>query len=181
MSGISLSGWIENYDAGFYNNPDRETQCLAGWYDWFCEDWSLLNRLNCLAPKVKNIARSSKINTKTMYVFFKNNCPLVGELYDDFRICDIETGNVIYTISPHTGYTSNYGTAEVWGRENEFSGPIITGTMKDVYNFFGVNEIYDSPLFVEDETHNNEIVDDDEWGEDEEDYEDDELEESEEE
>ena len=46
-----------------------------------------------------------------------------GPLYDDFRIVDIETGNVIYTVIPKCGHS---GLAELWGRENNFEGPILT-------------------------------------------------------
>jgi len=47
----------------------------------------------------------------------------------------METGNVIYTIVPRSGHT---GKAEVWGRENNFDGPLVQGKWKDVKTFFGV-------------------------------------------
>ena len=85
-SNIPLRNWIENFDNGVYASPDTDTQCEAGWHDWFCKASALRNKTYSLAPKVKRIANSAKINQNTMYVFFKNNCPLHGSLYDDFRI-----------------------------------------------------------------------------------------------
>ena len=54
-----------------------------------------------------------------------------GPLYDDFRICDVETGDVIWTVTPKCGHS---GKAEVWGRQNDFKGPIAVGTnMNEIY------------------------------------------------
>ena len=64
------------------------------------------------------------VDLDSTYVFFKNNCPFDGPLYDDFRICDIESGNVLYTVTPKSGHT---GKAELWGRENDFEEPLKTG------------------------------------------------------
>ena len=71
-----------------------------------------------------------------MYVFFKNNSPCFGKLYDDFRFCDMETGDVIYTICPAVGYTETFGQSEVWGKENDFEEAIVAGTWNDVLFFF---------------------------------------------
>ncbi len=133
---ITLREWLAKLNNGDFDNRDRETMCDAGWYDWFCKDEGLFGRFKRLAPKVKRIAKSSKINPDTMYVWFKNNCPCFGDkkLCDDFRFADMETGDVMYTVTPR----DPYGNAEVWGRENEFNGAIVSGTMQDVYNFFGV-------------------------------------------
>ncbi len=49
---------------------------------------------------------------------------MVGPLYDDFRICDIENGDVQYTVTSKCGHT---GKAEVWGRSNSFKEAIKTG------------------------------------------------------
>jgi len=103
------------------------------WYDWFCSKKSLKNRSIKLFIKLKSIVNSSKINKDTMYVFYKNNCPMIGSTYDDFRICDIETGNVIYTIIPKE---SRSGKSEVWGSENDFKEVLASGTWKDIKNFF---------------------------------------------
>jgi hypothetical protein len=132
---MSLREWVENYKAGKYNNPDVSTQINAGWYDWFCKDTSLGNKTKKMAPMIIRISESKKINMDIMYVWFKNNCPCGGPLYDDFRIADINTKDVIYNICPKSGHT---GKAEVWGRENAFAGPLVEGTMKDIYNFFEV-------------------------------------------
>jgi hypothetical protein len=135
----TIRRYLENYDKGLYKNPDFNTQCDAGWYDWFCEERELCNKTIKLTNFLKQIVFSKKINIDTMYVFFKNNCPCDGNLYDDFRICDIEKdGEVVYTITPASGFNNNKGMSEVWGRENKFEGPIIEGSWSDVLKFFEV-------------------------------------------
>ena len=102
-------------------------------WDWFCSDKALHNRGEKLIAKLKTIINSSKIDCQKQYVWFKNNCPMRGPLYDDFRISDKETGNVVYTITPKSGHT---GRAEVWGKENEFKEPLAEGTWNDIKRFF---------------------------------------------
>jgi hypothetical protein len=112
----------------------------AGWYDWFCDDHFLKGKLDDLFPKVKQIANSKKIDMDKTYVFFKNNCPCEGTLYDDFRFCDMETGDVIYTVIPASGHESCWGQAELWGRENGFDKALVEGTWKEIKAFFGIEK-----------------------------------------
>ena len=63
------------------------------------------------------------VHTLLLLTVFKNNCPCNGSLYDDFRICDVKTGEVIYTIVPSDGFKKTKGKAIVWGRENDFEEP----------------------------------------------------------
>jgi hypothetical protein len=130
--------FIKEFDAGNFEDNTVNTQISAGWYDWFCRDTSLLGKTRVLGRKVKQLMKSNKINVNTQYVWFKNNCPMFGHLYDDFRIADMETGDVIYTVIPSCGHTSSKGQAQVWGRENNFQEPLIAGSWKDVKTFFGV-------------------------------------------
>ncbi|MBQ7633365.1 MAG: hypothetical protein IJS88_04550 [Alphaproteobacteria bacterium] len=113
-----------------------ELDIKALWYDWFCKETSLENKGKTLLQKLNAISGSTKFDNDKTYVFFKNNCPCNGSLFDDFRICDIETGDVIYCVVPKSGYNSNYGKAEVWGKENKFDDPIIEGTWKEVKDWF---------------------------------------------
>lgn len=108
----------------------KETKTFIGenpqffyFFDWFCQDKALADRARRLMPKVVKFAKRKKIDLDKTHVIFKNNCPMQGELYDDFRICD-EEGNVLWTVSPFIGHRSTYGTAEIWGKENNFTGPI---------------------------------------------------------
>lgn len=133
MDEINIKTWIENFDKGEYDCPSRLTQIQAGWYDWFCKDSSLANKTKALGTKLKQIVGSKKIDTEKQYVWFKNNCPMSGPLYDDFRIADMESGDTVYTIVPRSGHT---GKAEVWGRENDFKCPLVEGTWRDVVKFF---------------------------------------------
>ena len=88
--------------------------------------------------KVKQIALSKKFNLTETYVFFKNNCPMVGRLYDDFRICDLVSGDVLYTVVPRSGFEKDEGRAQVYGRENDFQEPLVDGRWSDILVFFNV-------------------------------------------
>lgn len=137
----SIREYLKMFDEGAFNCHDVTTQINAGWYDWFCRKESLRNKTYLLTAKLKKIINSPKINQDTMYVFFKNNCPCYGSLYDDFRICDIKSGDVIYTIIPRSGFDSKKGVTEIWGNENEFKEPIVSGTWKDaMFFFFGTSK-----------------------------------------
>ena len=56
-----------------------------------------------------------------------------GPLRDDFRICDKETDDVLFTVTPTTG------RVEVWGNENYFSEALFEGhSLNSFYNMRGV-------------------------------------------
>ena len=115
---------INNYDV------------MSLWYDWFCKNTSLKRKGEALLKKLKLIASSNKFDNDKCYVFFKNNCPCVGSLYDDFRICDKETGDVIYCVIPKSGHKAHGGRAQVFGVDNDFEGPIVEGTWREVKAWF---------------------------------------------
>jgi hypothetical protein len=140
MSNTTVREFIRNYENGMYSSPSMGTMIEAGWYDWFCEDEELKPRLDAMFPKVKQIAMSSKIGMDRMYVFFKNNCPLEGNVYDDFRFCEMRNGDVVYTVVPASGHKKTEGQSELWGRENDFKEALAKGTWDDIANFFGVQD-----------------------------------------
>lgn len=135
---MNINEFAREFKAGAFEDNAVNIQIYAGWYDWFCRDTSLAAKTRKLGKKVLQLMSSPKIDCEKNYVFFKNNCPMFGSLYDDFRICDMKTGNVIYTVTPSCGHHFNKGKAEVWGRENDFSELLVSGTWKDVKTFFGV-------------------------------------------
>ena len=61
----------------------------------------------------------------------------MGKLYDDFRICDIKTGDVIFTIVPKEGYQNSNGLGSVWGKNDrgEFE-ELFKGTWKQIVEWF---------------------------------------------
>lgn len=131
MDRISIADLINLKDLGV---SDAVIEDL--WYDWFCRDSSLMSKGRSLLTKLARIVKvnNGKFNPEKTYVFFKNNCPCVGKLYDDFRICDIESGDVIYTVIPN--YRGS-GKAELWGRVNDFKEPILENcSWKDIVEYF---------------------------------------------
>ena len=95
---IKLSEWIQRFKSGEFENKNTKTQIEAGWFDWFCRDTSLANKTKKMGNIIKQIKAGGKVNLETSYVWFKNNCPLSGPLYDDFRIADIETNNNLIVV-----------------------------------------------------------------------------------
>lgn len=95
-------------------------------HDWFCSDASLANRAKNLQNKVIKLLGKFRdsgqaIDSKSVYVFFKNNCPGSGPLYDSFSICDCKSGDVIYWVTPKSGHN---GQAEIFSSATGFSNPL---------------------------------------------------------
>ena len=122
------------------NSELTDKEILNLWYDYFCKSSSLVNKGRALISKLKKIYKLNELSGRKYfdpnktYVFFKNNCPCCGSLYDDFRICDLETREVIFTIQV-IRYDQKH-SAELWGQPNNFEGAILEGSIKDVYNYF---------------------------------------------
>jgi hypothetical protein len=98
----------------------EDNRCY-NFYDWFCKDSSLKAKSEKLFKQVRRFAEVFKVDLDKHYVFFKNNCPMRGPLYDDFRICDIESGDVVWNVTPKSGHSSK---AEIWGSRNDFKEAI---------------------------------------------------------
>ena len=93
----------------------NDTNCLGetyGFYDWFCEEGSLKRKAQGFVPKLKFLIKEEIINPDTVYVWFKNNCPVRGALYDDMRISDLN-GNFLGGFTPRTGHQSEDKT-QIW-------------------------------------------------------------------
>jgi len=104
MPYMPIKEWVERFKGGEFDYVDREVQCDAGWYDWFCKDSSLKNKTQFLGKKLISLIPTNLFDIEKTYVFFKNNCPLDGNLYDSFSICNIENGDVLFWITPSNGH-----------------------------------------------------------------------------
>ena len=134
----SISETIRAYRNGEYDKgrTGSDAKVKELWWDWFCKDSSLGNKGRSLLQKLNQIVDSKKIDADKTYVWFKNNCPLNGNLYDDFRISDIESDDVIYCIIPKSGHECDEGKAQLYSREHGFENPVIEGTWKDIKDWF---------------------------------------------
>lgn len=119
----------------------RDEDIKEMWYDWFCKETSLVAKGRKLLGKLRMITPSARFDAATTYAIFKNNCPGQGSLYDDFRICDLETSVVVFCVVPSCGHDATRGEAAVWGKkaDGEF-GQLVSGTWADVKAFFKMTE-----------------------------------------
>ena len=135
---MTLVEFAERFSVGEFASRDRGTQIDAGWYDWFCSDGALAAKTEYLGKKVLSILDSKKFNKTKSYVFFKNNCPLVGKLYDQFSICDIKTGDVLFCCQ-HLGKGSHgcdKAHWEIYAKEAGFEKPVVQGTWRECMKWF---------------------------------------------
>ncbi len=135
MGNMPIRTFIERFDKGDFDDPSVKTQCEAGWYDWFCKDSNLAAKTKGLGRRVKQIADSPLIDQDKMYVFFKNNFPMDGPLYDSFSICDIATMDVVFWVAPKDSHAG--GKSTIWGNDDKgVFGELYVGSWLGVKNFF---------------------------------------------
>ena len=81
---------------------DAADPSCSFFFDWWCRDSSLPGKSRRLMSSVRAIVGTGTkaFDPDKTYVFFKNNCPCCGGLYDDLRICDIESGEVLFNVCP---------------------------------------------------------------------------------
>ena len=114
---INVLAWIDRFNNGDFDKEDVKTQIEAGWYDWFCKDSSLLRKTQRMGRIIAKLNQGGKVDLANCYVWFKNNCPLNGPLYDDFRFADLETGEVQFTIQLDCCWNNHKYV--VWGRREK--------------------------------------------------------------
>lgn len=114
---INILAWIDRFNNGDFDKEDVKTQIEAGWYDWFCKDSSLLRKTQRMGRIIAKLNQGGKVDLASCYVWFKNNCPLNGPLYDDFRFADLETGEVQFTIQLDCCWNNHKYV--VWGRREK--------------------------------------------------------------
>jgi hypothetical protein len=145
MKGTTLRKQLEAFDKGIYLDSEGNESWCYNFYDWFCKDSTLQKKSDKLFGMVKKFLEvTPQIDQDKYYVFFKNNCPMDGPLYDDFRICAIEDGGVSYNI---TGKSGHSGLAEMYVSTMGFNEPYLTGRnfteliekIKDKPNYLGVS------------------------------------------
>jgi hypothetical protein len=120
---ITLRQQLEAFERGqiLSSGGEIDSEGCYNFYDWFCKQTSLEGKAKRLFSNVRTFLKHERsIDLDKHYVFFKNNCPFNGPLYDDFRICDVETGDVIWNVTPRSGHS---GKAEVYWRELGFQEP----------------------------------------------------------
>ena len=112
MKKVSLAEQLNAFASGRIIDSEGDQNTCFNFYDWFCKDSALERKANILFPKVlRFLEEYSEIDILSTYVFFKNNCPINGPLYDDFRICNED--EVLFTVIPKCGHS---GKAEIWGK-----------------------------------------------------------------
>ncbi|HPG43894.1 MAG TPA: hypothetical protein PLJ98_08830 [Acholeplasmataceae bacterium] len=134
---VNLATWIRKFNDGDFDSRDVQTQIEAGWFDWFCKDTSLANKTKRLGNIIKQIKAGGKVDLETSYVWFKNNCPLNGPLFDDFRIADIETNNNLFVVQIDCLWNDSKYT--VYERLDGFDKPAFkTNSSRELVKWFNV-------------------------------------------
>jgi hypothetical protein len=137
---MAINDFLVSVGRGDFDDPDVSVQIRAGWFDWFCPNDELAGRTKNLAKKIIQICATKRFDWTTSRVIFKNNLPVFGKGYDEFRIIDIKSGDLIFTVVPCSEVRQERGMAMVWGYRGEGTdrefGLLIQGSWDDVVRWF---------------------------------------------
>jgi hypothetical protein len=120
---VTLKDQLLAFREGKYLDSDGTESFCYNFYDWFCKEDKLQHKADTLFVLAQELVNKLNIDTEKYYVFFKNNCTGGGTLYDDLRICDIETGMVVWNFTPKSGHSR---LAELYFAELGFKEPMAT-------------------------------------------------------
>lgn len=129
---LTVRQFVDKFLQKKFEGKDVLIQIKAGWFDWFCRDEALAGKTKKLGSMVKRIVNSKKFDPDKCYVFFKNNCPMNGPLYDSFSICNYESGDVLFWVTPRSGHS---GVGEVYAAP-DFTNAAFTGNTKGIVQWF---------------------------------------------
>lgn len=117
---------------------EHQDECF-GFFDWFCKDSALPNRAKRLQSNVRSFLKTMEKNGKPIdldahYVFFKNNCPAIGHVYDSFSICSVDDGKVEFWVTPKSGHMRDNGAAEIWfgAKDEEVTAPTFRELLQKI-------------------------------------------------
>lgn len=133
---ISIRQYLANQASG----KELDGNGCYNFFDWFCRDSSLPKKQIELDRRLRAFLKACpELDQDSNYVFYKNNCPMVGGLYDSFSICDMETGEVGFWVTAKSGHKSAGGRAELSGKINGHKENLFEGSWKDLLDFVSKN------------------------------------------
>jgi len=139
---LSIREWSINFMTEQYSDASIKTQIKAGWWDWFCKDTSLRAKTYKMGKIIVQINGKGKIDLDKNYVWFKNNCPLNGPLFDDFRFADLEDGEVQFTVQIRCCWNNfNY---VVFGRKHK-GGEFSQEPLFETNTIYGLIKWFNEP------------------------------------
>lgn len=135
---MTLNEFCRRFSRGEFNCTATAVQIEAGWYDWWCRSSALRGKTEKLGSKVCEIKDSKRFDASRCYVFFKNNCPMVGRLYDQFSICDLKTGDVLFCAQclEKGSHGCERKHWELYDATVGFTKPVVNGTWREVKKYF---------------------------------------------
>lgn len=138
MGEMTLRTFKERYLRGDFDSKDVNVQCEAGWYDWFCSNAGLAGRTKKIWTVLKGITNDFVLDN--FYVWFKNNCPCVGPLYDDVRFELIDGAEVSgpYYFGVSIGDTCQDCRYAIFTERSGYEYELKSKSVKDVWKF--INE-----------------------------------------